>query len=129
MRLRQIDIKHNCVDAGFALPATMIDLVKVSWPGRKDCKTATLTKVASKEVHVITLKKGRVVDDNSRPKPKTNSLLSHRWFSDNNRKPMASGERGESKARFRLSYSKSMSSLGQKSGSEASRKSQDFLAL
>ena len=107
----------------------MVDLVKVSWPGRKDCKIATLTKAALKDVHVITLKKGRVVDDNTRPKPKTNSLLGHRWFSDNNRKSMAGGERGESRARSRLSSSKSMSSLGQKSGSEASQNSQDFLAL
>lgn len=113
MRLRQIDIKHNCVDAGFALPANMIDLVKVSWPGKKDCKIATMTKVASKDVHVITLKKGKVVNENARPKPKINFLLSYRWFSDN-RKPITSGERGENRARSRLSYSKSMSSLRQK---------------
>lgn len=105
----------------------MIDLVKVSWPGKKDCKIATMIKVASKEVHVITLKKGRMVNENTRPKPKINSLLSHRWFSDN-RKPIVSGERGKNRTRSRLSYSRSMSSLGQNSSSGASRKSQDFLA-
>jgi hypothetical protein len=127
MRLRQIDIKHNCVDAGFALPANMIDLVKVSWPGKKDCKIATMTKVASKEVHVITLKKGRMVNENTRPQAKISSLLSHRWFSDN-RKPIVNGEREKNRTRSRLSYSRSMSSLGQRSSSGASRKSQDFFA-
>jgi hypothetical protein len=128
MRLRQIDIKHNCVDAGFALPPNIIDLVKVSWPGKSDCKMVTMTKVAPEDIQFITLKKGEVVKENGQLKPKISSLLSHRWFSTH-RKPMAKGERGENKAGSKLSSSNSMSSLGQNSSSGASRKSQDFVVL
>jgi hypothetical protein len=59
MRLRQIDIKHNCVDAGFALPTNMVDLVNVSWPGKGEGKIVTMTKVAREDLHVITRKKGK----------------------------------------------------------------------
>ena len=128
MRLRQIDIKHNCVDAGFALPANMTDLVKISWPGKGDCKTVTMTKVAAEDVHIVTLRKGKVVSDNAQLKPKISSLLNHRWFSIN-RKPIGRGERGENKPGRTLSSSDSMSSLGQKSSSGASRKSQDLFVL
>lgn len=128
MRIRQIDIKHNCVDAGFALPANMTDLVKVTLPGRSNRKIATMTKVVPKDAHVLTLKKGRVVSQNTELKPKISSLLGHRWFSTN-RNPAAKGERGENKVSRKLSSSNSMSSLGQKSSSGVSRKSQDFVGL
>jgi hypothetical protein len=88
----------------------------------------TMAKVAREDLHIITLKKGKVVNENARLKPKISSLLSHRWFS-NNRKQMASAEREENKASTRLSSSKSMSSLGQKSSSGTSGKSQDFVVL
>ena len=128
MRLRQIDIKHNCVDAGFALPDSMTDLVKISWPGKSGCKMVTMTKVAAEDIHIVTLKRGKVVSDNAQLKPKISSLLNHRWFSIN-RKPIVKGERGENKSGRTLSSSNSMSSLGQKSGSGASRKSQDLFVL
>jgi hypothetical protein len=122
MRLRQIDIKHNCVDAGFALPTNMVDLVEVSWPGKVEGKIITMTKVVREDLHVITGKKGKVVNEKPRLKRKISSLLSHRWFPDS-RKPMTRGERGVNKAGTKLPSSKSMPSLGQNSSSGASRKS------
>jgi hypothetical protein len=128
MRLRQIDIRHNCVDAGFALPANMADLVNVSWPGKVEGKIVTMTKVTREDLHVITRKKGKVVNEKPQLKRKISSLLSYRWFPDNG-KPMARDERGGIKAGTQLPSSNSMSSLGQNSSAGASRKSQDFLVL
>ena len=125
MRLRHVEIKHSCVDAGFALPANMVDLVKVSLPGKVECKVVRMTRVAREELRVVTLKKGKVVNENARLKPKTSSPLSHRWFSTN-RKPVA---REENKAGIKLPSSNSMLSLGQKWSSGAFRKSQDFVVL
>jgi hypothetical protein len=128
MRLRQIEIKHNCVDAGFALLVNMVDLVKVTGPGKSDCKMVTMTKAARDDVQIVTLKGGQVVNGNARPKPKIRSRVSHPWFPIS-RKPMARGERAQNKADTRLSSPNSMSSLGQNSSSGVSRKSQDFVIL
>jgi hypothetical protein len=128
MRLRQLDIKHNCVDAGFALPTNMVDLVNVSWPGKVEGKIVTMTKVARENLHVITRKKGKAVNEKPRLKRKISSLLSYRWFPDNG-KPLTRDERGGIKASTKLPSSNSMSSLGQNSSSGASRESQDLLVL
>jgi hypothetical protein len=128
MRLREIDIKHNCVDAGFTLPVNMVDLVKVTCQGKSDRKTVTMIKVAREDVQIVTLKAGEVVNKNAQPKPKIRSLVSHPWFPIS-RKPMARGERGQNKAGTRVSSSNSLSSLGQNSSSAASRKSQDSVFL
>jgi hypothetical protein len=111
MRLRQIGIKHNCVDAGFTLPANMVDLVSISRPGKSEPIIVKMTQVAQEDVHRITLKRDKVVDENAQLRPRTNSLLSHRWLSTISR-----GNRRDSK----LSSSKSMSSLEQ---------SQEFVVL
>lgn len=111
MRLRQIDIKYNCVDAGFTLPANMVDLVSISWPGKSEPIIVKMTQVAQEDVHGITLKRDKVVDENAQLRPRTNPLLSHRWLSTISR-----GKRRDSK----LSSSKSMSSLEQ---------SQEFVVL
>jgi hypothetical protein len=128
LRLRQLDIKHNCVDAGFALPTNMVDLVNVSWPGKVEGKIVTMTKVAREDLHVITRKKGKVVSEKPRLRRKISSMLSYRWFPDNG-KPMTRYERGGNKAGTKLPTSHSMSSLGQNSSSGASRQSRDFLVL
>ena len=125
MRLRQIDIKHNCIDAGFGLPANMTDLVKVSWPGKDVCKMVTMTKLATEDMHIVTLKQGKAINDNARLKPRLGSLFNNSWFSSN-RKPIGKREREDNKIGTKLSSSNSMSSLGQKSSSGASRKSRDF---
>jgi signal peptidase I len=127
MRLRRIDIKHNCVDAGFALPTNMVDLVEVSWPGKVEGKIITMTKVVRGDLHVITGKKGKVVNEKPQLKRKISSLLSYRWFPDN-RKLMARDGRGVNKAGTKLP-SNSVSSLGQNSSSGASRKSLDIHVL
>ena len=106
----------------------MVDLVNVSWPGKVEGKIVTMTKVARENLHVITRKKGKVVNEKPRLKRKMSSLLSYRWFPDNG-KPMARGEHGGNKAGTKLPSSNSMSSLGQNSGSGISRKSHDFLVL
>jgi len=128
MRLRQIDIKHNCVDAGFALPTNMVDLVNVSCPGKVEGKIVTMIKVAREGLHVITRKEGKVVNEKPRLKRKISSLLSYRWFPDNG-KLMARDERGGIKTGTKLPSSNSMLSLGQHSSLGASRKSQDLLVL
>jgi hypothetical protein len=122
MRLRQIDIKHNCVDAGFALPTNMVDLVEVSWPEKVEGKIVTMTKVVREDLHVTIGMKGKVVNERPRLKRKISSLFSYRWFPDN-RKPVARDECGVNKAGTKLPSSKSMPSLGQNSSSGASRKS------
>src|SRR4051812_158473 len=109
MRLRHIDIKHNCVDAGFALPTKMVDLVSVSWRGKVEGKIVTMTKVAREDLHVIGGKKGKVINEKPRLKRKMSSLLSYRWFPDN-RKSTARDERGGNEVGTKLPSSNSMSS-------------------
>jgi hypothetical protein len=127
MRLRRVDIKHNCVDAGFALPTGLVDLVEVSWPGKAEGKIITMTKVVREDLHVITGKKRKVVNEKPQLKRKISSLLSYRWLPDN-RKLMARDERGVNKAGTKLP-SNSVSSLGRNSSSGASRKSLDIHIL
>ena len=122
MRLRRIDIKHNCIDAGFALPANMTDLVKVSWPGKSDCKMVTMTRVGPEDIHIVRLKKGEVVNGNARLRPKISSFFNQQWLSIS-RKPFGKGECGEKTVGMKLSSLNSMLSLGLKSCSGASRKS------
>ena len=129
LRLRQIKFKHNCVDAGFALPTNMVDLVKISCPGRNDCRTVKLTKVAREDIHLITLKKGRKVNEPTGLKPKISSILTHRWFSTNKRSIIGRGDPGEDNQPAKLSASNSTSTLGQKSNSPGSRKSQDSVVM
>jgi hypothetical protein len=103
MRLRRIDIKHNCVDAGFALPTDLVDLVEVSWPGKVEGKIITMTKVVREDLHVITGKKRKVVNEKLQLKHKISSLLSYRWFPDN-RKLMVRDERGVNKSGYEASF-------------------------
>ncbi len=129
LRLRQIEFKHNCIDAGFALPVNMVDLVKMSWPRGNDGRTVKVTNVTREDIHLITLKKGKIVNESTGLKPKISSILTHCWFLTNKRGMLAKEDRGQDKQSARLSASNSMSSLGQKSNSVASRKGQDFVVL
>ena len=102
--------------------------MEVSWPGKVEGKIVTMTKVAREDLHVISGKKGKVVNEKPRLKRRISSLLSYRWFLDNH-KLMARDECGVNKVGRKLSSSNSMSSLGQNSRSGTSRKSQGFYVL
>lgn len=123
LRLRQIELRHSCVDAGFAVPGNMTALVKVSWPEEDKSRTVKMTTITREDVQLLTLKKGKLVADSIGLKPKITSLLSHRWFSTNKRK----GELKDGRGGSRLSSSNSTSSLRQRSSSARSRKSQEVV--
>lgn len=101
--------------------------MEVSWPGKVEGKIITMTKVVREDLHIITGKKGKVVNEKPQLKRKISSLLSYRWFPDN-RKLMAKDRRGVNKAGTKLPLN-SVSSLGQNSSSGASRKSLDLHVL
>ena len=86
-RLRQVDFKYNCVDAGFSLPASLTNMVKVKRPDAelRGCTMIKVTRVARENIRTITLKKGKRVNETSGLKPKINAILSHRWFMDSKR--------------------------------------------
>ncbi|WEW59633.1 hypothetical protein PRK78_005112 [Emydomyces testavorans] len=55
-RLRNIDFKDHCVDAGFALPASMSEQVVVSWPEEDHIKEAmSVRSVRPEEIKCIDL--------------------------------------------------------------------------
>jgi hypothetical protein len=84
MRLRQVEFKYGCIDAGFALPSHMSNLVTVSWPGKtqQDGQTITVSSIRPHDVNAIWLKrKPSTANQASGLKPKINSLLTKNWFS------------------------------------------------
>lgn len=64
-RLRRIQFKHNCVDAGFYLGEFMKDTVEVIFPKKAVPNTAQIGRVVdlAKELKVIELRKGRKISE------------------------------------------------------------------
>ena len=59
MRLRHIDFKHNCVDAGFVLPRAMRPLVAVNGDnhGNLASQLVNATFIPAGTVKLVTVKK------------------------------------------------------------------------
>ena len=85
MRLRHVDFKHGCVDAGFALPSHMDNLVTVSWPESSlgECKLATVSRMSQHDVKRVSLsrKTSSRFQASNGLKPKIGSILAKNWFS------------------------------------------------
>lgn len=62
-RLRVVHFKDYCVDAGFALPAAMVEKVRVFWPKKVNEYCMVAKRVEKSEVSVVDVrgKKGRDV--------------------------------------------------------------------
>ena len=84
MRLRQIDFKYGCIDAGFALPSHMNSLVTVSWPEKLPSVTQriTVSRIGQQDVKTVRVKRknGVAVQTNSL-KPRIGSIITKNWFS------------------------------------------------
>ena len=85
MRLRQIKFKHGCIDAGFALPSHMSNLVTVSWPESvpEECKLITVSRLSQHDVKTLSLsrKTASIYQASNGLKPKISSILTKNWFS------------------------------------------------
>lgn len=85
MRLRQVEFKHGCIDAGFALPSHMSNLVTVCWPLKppEEGNTVTISRIGRQDIKTIWLKKKNSTTGQAIGglKPKISSMLSRKWFS------------------------------------------------
>lgn len=91
MRLRQIEFKYGCIDAGFALPSHMSKLVTVSWPGKpqQEDQTITVSRIRQHEVKSIWVKrKASRASHASGLKPRISSILTKNWFSSTRAHPL-----------------------------------------
>jgi hypothetical protein len=138
MRLRSIEFKHSCIDAGFALPSHMSNLVTVSWPGAlpDDCRSITIKRTAPQDVKTVSMRR-KQSSTNPGPsglKPKISSILTRNWFSTarahslktrkaNKERQQRSGEISHGSSSSNLTLSRPRSSSG------LSWKSHDFVPL
>jgi hypothetical protein len=84
MRLRQIEFRYGCIDAGFAIPSHMSDAVTVSWPDmpQQDARKFLVSKVRQYDIKTIWLKrKPSTASEAVILKPKISSILMKNWFS------------------------------------------------
>ena len=122
MRLRRIEFKHNCIDAGFALPASLASLVNISRPGGEQCRVVKMTPVAKDQLHMTVLGKEKTVQQAAGSRPKINAMLVHRWFSKTNR---GTGHRVDAKPTESVQDSSSLTSMRLETNSDTSGKSQN----
>jgi hypothetical protein len=85
IRMRHIEFRHGCVDAGFALPPHMSNLVAVSWPRNlpEDRKMISISRFTQRDIKPVLLKRKNSTTSqvtNGR-KPKISSILTKNWFS------------------------------------------------
>lgn len=84
MRLRHIEFKYGCIDAGFALPSHMTNLVSIFWPGKTEAEghTMTISRIRQDDIKTIWLKtKSSATGQTAGLKPKMSSILTQNWFS------------------------------------------------
>jgi hypothetical protein len=85
LKLRSVDFSYGCVDAGFALPFHMSELVTVSWPGNlpQKKKTITVSKVSQHHIKSICLKRASSKASRSERglKPRISSMMNKPWLS------------------------------------------------
>lgn len=137
MRLRHIDFKYGCVDAGFALPSHMSTLVTISWPGRQsqESQPVTVSRVQKHDIKTIYLKgKPTTARLAAGLKPKISSILTKNWFSSARAHSLkarrSNKDRQQHASQTRHASSSSDLSLFRKrSSSGVSFTSQDFVAL
>ncbi len=137
MRLRNIEFKYGCIDAGFALPSHMSNLVTVSWPGKpqQERRTITITRTRQQDIRTIWLKrKSSRAEQAHGLKPKISSILTKNWFSSARaqslkaRKPNKDRQQRASHT-SQASPSSDLSLFRQRSSSGISWKSKDFVDL
>lgn len=84
MRLRQIEFKYGCIDAGFALPSHMTNLVTVTWPGKLPWKTqmVAVSRIRQQDIKTVRIKSKPT--SSSQPNglmAPVSSVLAMNWFS------------------------------------------------
>jgi hypothetical protein len=138
IRLRNIEFKHGCIDAGFALPSPMSNSVTVTWPGKpppRD-KIITVTRVDPQNVKRVRLKRKSSLrgSETSGIKPKTISVMTKTWLPSARRYSWK--VRGTSKERqqqeiqtSRATSTSDPSSFRQKTTSVISWTSRNFVVL
>ncbi len=137
MRLRCVEFKYGCIDAGFALPSHMNNLVTVSWLGKSDLNTqaVTVSKVEPPDIKTVCIKRRPSMPrQTSGLKPKISSILAKNWFSSARAHSLKA--RKSNKQRLQranqISEASSLSDLSvfrQRSSSDVSFTSQDFVTL
>lgn len=135
MRLRQVDFKHGCVDAGFALPSHMDNLVTVSWPqsSLEDCKLITVSSISQGDIKSLSLsrKTSSIRQASNDLKPKIGSILTKNWFSTARSHSLKAlkakkGRQQHSDQASQASSSSDLSLFRQRSNSVISWKSQNL---
>lgn len=85
MKLRMLDFKYGCIDAGFALPAHMNNSVAVSWPENltQNEKMITFSKVGQQHIKKVYFRRKYPSLDHSERglKPKIESIATKTWLS------------------------------------------------
>jgi hypothetical protein len=137
MRLRHIDFKYGCIDAGFALPSHMSSLVTVSWPGkqRRECQPVTISRIQQHDIKTIYLKgKPYTATLPAGFKPKISSILTKNWFSSARAHSLKAKRSNKDRQHHasQTSHASSSSDLSlfrKRSSSGVSFTSQDFVAI
>ena len=137
MRLRHIEFKYGCIDAGFALLSHMSNLVTVAWPEKphQESQTITISRIRRHNIKAICLKVNPSVSrQDSGLKLKISSILTKNWFSSARTPNLAAGKstkkpRQHAGQRSQPSSSSDLSLFRQRSSSGISWTSQDFVAL
>lgn len=134
MRLRKVEFAHGCIDAGFALPSHMHNLVTVSWPGHppEECKLIRVMKMSQQDLKHILLSKTSITHQASNGlKAKINFILTRNWFSSARSHSLKAwkakqGRQPQSAGTSQASSSSDISSFRQRSSSGISLKSKIF---
>jgi hypothetical protein len=137
MRLRHVDFKYGCVDAGFVLPSHMSSLVTVSWPGKQgqESRPVTISRIQKHDIKTIYLKgKPSTPRLSAGFKPKISSILTKNWFSSaraHSLKARRSNKdcKQHASQTMHASSSSDLSLFRKRSSSGVSFTSQDFAAL
>jgi hypothetical protein len=136
MRLRHVDFKYGCIDAGFALPSHMSSLVTVSWPRKqsREIQAVTILRIQQHDIKSVYLQgKSTMTRQPSGFKPKFSSILTKNWFSSARAHSLKARRSNKSQQHAgQTSHASSTTDLilfRKRSSSGVSFTSQDFVAL